>query len=108
MEQKEDRLRELIAYLVINRNNLKKSPNRVYLENNLKSKLQICKVTHSEALEKLASIQNKLEKSKFDLYSDKLESVYGEILQLIKSKLNKMALDLGLALKIGRSLRATP
>lgn len=99
MEQEEENIRVLIACLVIYRENFKKNPNQSYVRTNLIAKHELCTRTYNWAKEKLKGIRGEFDQETFNHYSYKLDSVYSEVSELIKSKL--MAnLDLGLALKV--------
>lgn len=50
----ERKIQELIGYLIINLNNLKKSPSRQYLKKNLEAKKAFCLTTYNEAINLLS------------------------------------------------------
>lgn len=95
-------LEQLIAYLRVNLNNLKKCPNREYLSATLTKKKQFCQETYDRAIVLLEDLNQKISKEDSEHYKNNIERIYSDL--LIEEKLKKLEmppkLDLGIALKL--------
>lgn len=87
MEETKEVIESNILLLKQLQNNFKRNPNRRYLENTLKDKLNFLKTTYECIITNLAKLESNLSECQVTYYTNVTKNLYNEIYSIINQKL---------------------